>query len=287
MNKTMESHQTNVKDFLSSGLFPYKNKIASVKETHFPKEENKCPLCGEMKTLTHMKTNNNYSTDICRSCAERYVINARKLEENWNKYFLKNVTEVTKIHIKQEIYPIFTSLKKKRKPTDWIDINTGKIYKELDIDFDQAQHGLCEKLKKPVWKHFGKRIVLVDISKRTRINTTDEELAKKPFTFHFKDASGKLIKYTLETPLEIKEFLKGMDEDDSNRELCIRISAPRELIKKIKIRVNAERERIEKKIKRDEKNERRKKYGKRRDSENIAIRGIDNVETIKPISGHE
>lgn len=122
-----------------------------------------------------------------------------------------------------------TVLDGRKKVITWLDIATGIEYNELDIPFENAQHGLCEKFGGPVFKLFQKRMVLAPINGEER----RAALAKlKPVTVYSHDNHKHRVKWTFE-PLAIYEALKGIDEGLDEMQLATRVGAPLEAIKNL------------------------------------------------------
>ena len=61
---------------------------------------------------------------------------------------------------------------------------------------------------------------------------------KKTVTESFTDAYGRRSSWTF-SPYEISEVIDGLEEDLNDRELCIKVCAPREAVKKLRYKLEA------------------------------------------------
>lgn len=105
------------------------------------------------------------------------------------------------------------------------------------------------------------------------------ELMKRKFTVPFIDGYKKRNTWTFSTPIEIKELIRGINNDLSDKELCICLGCPREAVKNVRKKVLAEMETIERKLERLGGDE----YG--RGNKTVAIGRVSHIGTISPISG--
>lgn len=116
----------------------------------------------------------------------------------------------------------------------WIDTNNGQAFEECNIPYNTAKHGLCQTLKRKVLKK------VVDDGSHPLVfkakETTTPKLTKRRITVPFRDDYGRKNSWTFE-PYDIMEVIKGLEKDMSDRELCIRVCAPREAIKKLRYKL--------------------------------------------------
>jgi len=118
-----------------------------------------------------------------------------------------------------------------RRVIRWIDTNSGIEYKELDIQFDTASHGLCEALGKPAYKLLSKRLVLVPVSPdyKQRIAALKQ---LHTITVDTHDTYNHRIKWEFE-PLALYEVLKGIEEYRSESDLATFTGSPVEAVRNL------------------------------------------------------
>lgn len=145
----------------------------------------------------------------------------------------------------------------------WIDINTGIEYKEIDVPFDQAQHGLCETLGKQVYKLLSKRLVLAPIGDYKERMAALAKLRSITIPLRVGGA------WTFE-PLDLYEILVGLDEGLTEHELATRTCSPSEAVRKL-LEVVERRGLMEKVLGGDETNARSIAEGRFSDSQRFGF----------------
>jgi hypothetical protein len=113
---------------------------------------------------------------------------------------------------------------------DYVDLESGLIAEPLDIPFDQAQHGLCETLGKPVYKLLSKRLVLAPIGDYKERMAALEKL--RPITVDTHDSHKHRVKWIFE-PLDLYEILLGLDQGFTEHELATLACSPLEAIRNL------------------------------------------------------
>ena len=116
----------------------------------------------------------------------------------------------------------------------WIDITSGDIYEKCGVPYTQAEEGLCEILGKKVLK---KKIKDGFEPYLFKARDVPRKLPKNRITVPFKDANGKKTSWTFDK-LDILEVIEGIEKELNDRELCIRVCAPRDAVKKLKDRLS-------------------------------------------------
>ena len=116
----------------------------------------------------------------------------------------------------------------------WIDITSGDIYEKCGVPYNQAKEGLCEILGKKVLKKEIKDGFQPYLFKAV---DTPIKLPKNKISVPFRDINGKKTMWTFDK-LDILEVIQGMEEELNDRELCIRVCASRDAIKKLRDRLS-------------------------------------------------
>jgi len=153
----------------------------------------------------------------------------RWIEEIDEEYIYRELQRLRDITNNYQVYLV---KKINGRDVTWINITNGTEFEKFDIPYEDAVHGLCSQTGKIVLK---KRIndgfePLVLISKEPPAE--DRYKAIKPITVEFHDAYKHLTKWTFET-FEIREILKGIDEEQNEHELAIRVGSNEEAITKL------------------------------------------------------
>lgn len=193
-------------------------------------QEGLCPLCGVVKELAYEKINQGYAMRICEVCTMAYIESAKRIDsEKRLEPKIAAKKETRRNAVAKEPKPFLVRVKG-GKHNHWIDIQSGMKCERLDVPYDEAQHGLCEKTGKIVLK----KLVndgfepLVFVAKEPPKPTP----AIKPITVKFHDADKKLSSGTFES-YDIQEVLSGLDEGLNERELAIRVCSNQEAIGKL------------------------------------------------------
>jgi len=120
------------------------------------------------------------------------------------------------------------------KSNHWIDISTGQKFEKCNVPYSRCQHGLCEVLRRKVLKKVVndgfEPLVFMSIEK------TIPKLPKKGISFPYRNEDGLKSTWTF-TPYEIMEAIEGLNEDLSDRELAILLFAPRDVVKKLRYKL--------------------------------------------------
>ena len=128
----------------------------------------------------------------------------------------------------------------------WIDISTGQEFEKCNVPYKQCKHGLCQILKRRVLKK-----IVNDGSKHLVFMSTEKKnpkLPKKDVSFTYKNEDGKKSTWIF-TPYEIMRAIKGLNDDLNDRELCVMLFAPRDVVKKLRYKLTGGLiEKIEKEI---------------------------------------
>ena len=193
-------------------------------------QEDVCSLCGKVKALAYEKNNQGYTMRICEVCAIAYMKSAEIID---SKKRLESKSSATKKENCKNIAKgpgHFLVRVKEGKRNHWIDIQTGTEFEKLDVPYEKAQHGLCEKtgrivLKKVVDDGFEP---LVFIAKEL----TKPTPTIKPITVKFHDADKHITSWRFE-PYEVSELRKGLEEGLSVIQLAIRVCAPIEAVENV------------------------------------------------------
>ena len=128
----------------------------------------------------------------------------------------------------------------------WVDINSGTIYNPVDIPWENAWHGLCERFGRPVIK---KRLndgfpPLVWVARaKPKPFRYDKEIKVK-----FTDADKKVAVWDF-SPYELEEILRGLEAGQTPREIAVRVGALLEAVEKVIEKIGGD---VDATIKRDQ-----------------------------------
>ena len=128
----------------------------------------------------------------------------------------------------------------------WQDLDSGQQFEKCSVPWKIAKHGLCETLQRKVLKKVEndgfEPLVFKAVKKR------NPKLPKKGVSFTYKNEDGLNATWNF-TPFEIMTAIKGLNDDLNDRELCIKLFAPRDVVKKLRYKLTGGLiEKIEKEI---------------------------------------
>ena len=128
----------------------------------------------------------------------------------------------------------------------WQDLENGQQFEKCNVPWKIAKHGLCQTLERKVLKKVEndgfEPLVFKAIRKK------NPKLPKKGASFTYKNEDGLNATWTF-TPYEIMTAIKGLNDDLNDRELCIKLFAPRDVVKKLRYKLTGGLiEKIEKEI---------------------------------------
>lgn len=118
----------------------------------------------------------------------------------------------------------------------WTEITNGERFERCNLPYSQCKHGLCQILKRKVLKK-----VINDNFEPLVFKAIKPEspvFHKKTVTEPFIDGYGMRSSWTF-TPYEISDVIKGLEKDMNDRELCIKVCAPRDAVKKLRYKLEA------------------------------------------------
>lgn len=132
------------------------------------------------------------------------------------------------------------------KKVFWIDLDNGQKFEKCNVPYKTANHGLCQILQRKVLKktipdNF-EPLVFKALKKKT------PKLPKKGTSLTYKNEDGLSATWNF-TPYEVMQAIKGLNDDLNDRELCVKLFAPRDVIKKLRYKLTGGLiEKIEKEI---------------------------------------
>jgi hypothetical protein len=144
--------------------------------------------------------------------------------------------QIGPIHAYPAQKPFFVRLIEGNR-VEYVDIETGLVAEPLDVPFEQAEHGLCAKYGRPVFKKIVDDgflpLVLIAReqlkpfrhSKPIRVQFTNAEKVKTPWVF---------------SPYELEETSVGLDEGLTPRQIAVRIGAPPDALEMVIERLGGE-----------------------------------------------
>ena len=132
------------------------------------------------------------------------------------------------------------------KKNTWIDLDTEQQFEKCDVPYKMAHHGLCQILKRKVLKKNvddgSKYKVFMSVEK------ANPQLPKKGISFPYKNEDGLNATWNF-TPYEITIAIKCLNEDRNDRELAVKLFAPRDVVKKLRYKLEGGlTEKIEKEL---------------------------------------
>ena len=116
----------------------------------------------------------------------------------------------------------------------WQDLDNGQQFEKCNVPYKTANHGLCQILKRKVLKKTINDNFEPLLFKS--IKKTNPKIPKKGISFPYKNEEGLNATWNF-TPFEIITAIKGLNEDLNDRELCIKLFAPRDVIKKLRYKL--------------------------------------------------
>jgi len=161
------------------------------------------------------------------------------------------------------------------KTNYWVDISNGQKFEKCNVPYNLAQHGLCKTLDRKVLKKITndgfEPLVFMSIEK------TNPKLPKKGISFPYKTEDKVKAMWSF-MPYEIMEAIGGLEEDMNDRELAIMLFAPRDVVEKLRYKLEGGYiEKIMKEIGGDVENDKRRDKG-------VAVRRIAHVKGTRQIS---
>ena len=164
------------------------------------------------------------------------------------------------------------------KKIHWVDLDNGQKFEKCSVPWKIAKHGLCETLQRKVLKKVEndsfEPLVFKSIKKK------NPKLPKKGVSFTYKNDNGLSVTWNF-TPYEVMEAIKGLNDDLNDRELCVKLFAPRDVVKKLRYKLTGGLiEKIEKEIGGD-------KSGKRTKLRITTSKRAPHIKTAISVSGNK
>ena len=120
------------------------------------------------------------------------------------------------------------------KKNIWIDVDNGQQFEKCNVPYKQCKHGLCAILKRKVLKKNvddgSEHLVFMSVEKM------NPQLPKKGISFQYKNEDGLNATWNF-TPYEITIAIKCLNEDRNDRELAVKLFAPRDVVKKLRYKL--------------------------------------------------